>query len=418
MTMTRRQQSGSLLQKTAYALFLCIFLWTGGVCAGAAERPLLFVSAGDLLRARNALAAGDAGLAPALERLRDECREAMAVGPLAVTDKKTLPPSGDGHDYVSRPPYWWPNPDTADGLPPVHRDGEINPQSREGDVAALERLVETVDTLSLGYFYTGDTAMAERAALLLRTFFLDPATAMHPHLRFGQVVPGKDQGSGFGIIDTRSLPVLCDAATLLLGSPAWGEQEMQGLRAWFAAYLDWLQDSPEGRQAREAKNNHGTWYDVQTAAYALFCGRNETARAALARFPERLAAQIAADGAQPLELARTRSFSYSLSNLEGLFRLMLLGDRLGLNLWPAGQPDQGNPRQALDFLEPYLGDRSPWPYKQITPVGHAQGTALILRLAAMHYAPASAYEATLAAVFGKKAPKRRVWLLYPPTMAN
>jgi hypothetical protein len=36
----------------------------------------------------------------------------------------------------------------------------------------------------------------------------------------------------------------------------------------------------------------------------------------------------------------------------------------------------------------------------------------------MHYAPASAYEATLAAVFGKKAPKRRVWLLYPPTMAN
>ncbi|KHK04139.1 hypothetical protein NY78_0583 [Desulfovibrio sp. TomC] len=394
-----------------------VLLWAAGLFAATAEQPLLFLSAPDLLQARSAVAAGDARLAPALERLRDECREAMAVGPWSVADKKTLPPSGDVHDYQSQPPYWWPNPATADGQPSVQRDGEVNPQSREGDVAALEHLIETVDTLSLGYFYTGGTALAERAALLLRTFFLDPATAMHPHLRFAQVVPGKAQGSGFGLIDTRMLPVVCDAATLLLGSPAWSERDMQGLRAWFAAYLAWLQNSPEGRQARDAKNNHGTWYDVQTAAYALFCGQIDAARTALARFPDRLAVQITADGSQPLELARTRSLSYSLSNLEGLFRLMLLGDRLGLDLWRAGRPEQGTPRQALDFLEPYLGDRTPWPYRQIAPVGHARGMALVLRLAARHYAN-PAYEATLAAVFGEKASKRRVWLLYPPAAAN
>ena len=417
MPMARRHPFGSLPSKAAYALIVAVLLWAAGACAATAEPHLLFLSAPDLLQARSAVAAGDAGLAPALGRLRDECREAMAVGLLSVTEKKTLPPSGDVHDYQSRPPYWWPNPDTADGLPPMLRDGEVNPQSRDGDVASLERLVETVDTLSLGYFYTGEMAFAERAALLLRTFFLDPATAMHPHLRFAQVVPGKEHGSGFGIIDTRTLPAVCDAATLLLDSPAWSEQDMQGLRAWFAAYLEWLQNSPEGRQAREAKNNHGTWYDVQTAAYALFCGQIDAARAALARFPERLATQIAADGGQPLELARTRSLSYSLSNLEGLFRLMLLGDCLGLDLWQAGQTEQGSPRQALDFLEPYLGDRTPWPYKQITPVGHAQGTALMLRLAAIHFVNPS-YDATLAAVFGKKTPNRRVWLLYSPAAAN
>ena len=413
----RRQHLASRFATAASALVVAVLLWAAAAFASQGSQALLFLSQPDLVRARNALAAGDAGLAPALERLRDECREAMAVGLLSVTDKKTLPPSGDVHDYQSSPPYWWPNPDTADGLPPVRRDGEVNPQSREGDVAALERLVETVDTLSLGYFYTGDPALAQRAALLLRTFFLDPATAMRPHLRFGQIVPGKARGSGFGVIDTRSLSTVCDDATLLLGSPAWGEQDMEALRAWFAAYLDWLLDSPEGRQAREAQNNHGTWYDVQTAVYALFCGRTDAARTALARFPERVAAQIAANGAQPLELARTRSLSYSLSNLEGLFRLMLLGERLGLDLWQAGAPGQGSPRQALTFLEPFLGDRTPWPYPQITPVGHAQGTALALRLAAIHYAQL-AYDATLAAVFGKNAPKRRVWLLYPPATAH
>lgn len=397
----------------SWLLAFLLLVAVADVWAGRDAGQFLFLSPDALVAGRAAVAAGDPALVPALGRLRRACEAAMSAGTFTVTAKGSPPPGGDGHDYASRPPYWWPNPDTADGLPPVRRDGEVNPASRQGDVTALEQLAEAVTTLALGYWYTGDEALAARAARLLRTFFLDPATAMRPHLRFAQTPPGESQGSGFGIIDTRRLPEVCDAATLLAGSPAWGEGEAAGLRAWFAAYLDWLRESPQGRQAREARNNHGSWYDVQVAGCALYCGRPEQAREALARFPRRLAEQVAPDGAQPLELARTRSLSYSLSNLEALFRLMLLGDRLGLDLWRVPATDGGNPRRALEFLLPYLGAGAPWPYRQITPVGHGQGMALVLRLAAGHYGD-PAFAAAFDRVFGKKADENRIWLLFPP----
>jgi hypothetical protein len=394
------------------ALFAALFLCGMALAQASFGATLLFVSEVDLQRAKAAVAADDPALAPAMGQLREDLAEALAVGTLRVTEKKLASPSADPRDYVSRAPYWWPNPDTPDGLPPIRKDGEVHPDAPKGDVATLEKLAEAVKTLALGYALAGEPELAAKAAGLLRAFFLDPATGMRPHLRYGQLVPGTAEGSGFGIIDTRCLPDICDAASLLAGSPAWSDQDRDGLRAWMQAYLDWLLESPQGRQAREAANNHGTWYDVQTAGLALYCGKDEVARAALARFPARLAAQVQPDGAQPLELARTRSLSYSLSNLEGLFRLMQLGDRLGLDLWKVAPQGAGTPRLALDYLIPYLGNRTPWPQQQITPVGHNQGIALVLRLAAVQYAPS--YDAELAAVFGKKAAKRRIWLLYPP----
>ncbi len=395
------------------AVCLAAFLLCWLALAQATQRPsLLFVAEADLQRAKVALAAGDPALAPARGQLREECAEAMVVGRLTVTDKKLPSPSADPRDYVSRAPYWWPDPDKPDGLPPIRKDGEVHPDAQKGDVRTFEKLADAVGTLALGYALTGEEERAAKAAGLLRTFFLDPATAMRPHLRYGQLVPGQVEGSGFGLIDLRRLPEVCDAASLLVGSQAWSAQDLDGLRAWMDAYLDWLLASPQGRQAREAANNHGTWYDVQAAGLALFCGRDDVARATLARFPARLAAQVRPDGEQPLELARTRSLSYSLSNLEGLFRLMELGDRLGLDLWALTPAEAGTPRKALEYLLPYLGDRAPWPGRQITPVGHSQGIALMLRLAAVHYSPA--YDAELTAVFGKKAAKRRIWLLYPP----
>ena len=41
----------------------------------------------------------------------------LTIKPFSVVNKKVLPPSEDKHDYMSIGPYWWPNPDTPDGLP-------------------------------------------------------------------------------------------------------------------------------------------------------------------------------------------------------------------------------------------------------------------------------------------------------------
>src|SRR5947207_3282136 len=61
-----------------------------------------------------------------LKRLRKNADRALKHGPYSVKDKAEVAPSGDKHDYLSYARYWWPNPDTADGLPYVRRDGRTN----------------------------------------------------------------------------------------------------------------------------------------------------------------------------------------------------------------------------------------------------------------------------------------------------
>src|SRR5205809_371174 len=76
-------------------------------------------------------------------------------------------PSGaDRHDYVSLSIYWWPNPDTASGLPYVLHDGRRNPEADDEtqyDERRLARVVRGVDTLALAYYLTGSETYAEQA---------------------------------------------------------------------------------------------------------------------------------------------------------------------------------------------------------------------------------------------------------------
>ena len=44
------------------------------------------------------------------------------------------------------------------------------------------------------------------------------------------------------------------------------------MRAWFAEYTHWMTTSPNGIEEREAKNNHGTCWVMQIAAFASVTG--------------------------------------------------------------------------------------------------------------------------------------------------
>lgn len=338
-----------------------------GSRAIAAKPQVFSIRAEELHRAKERIRAGDPRLKPAYDHLIGEANKALKKGPFSVTHKtRLLPPSGDKHDYFSLSPYWWPDPSKPNGLPYIRRDGETNPESkRDLDQPRVAALGSTVQTLALAYYFSGNEAYAERAATLLRAWFLDQDTRMNPHLRFAQHVLGRNEERGSGIIDTRWFTEVVDAIGLIRNSKSWSAQDQRGMEGWFRRYLDWLWTSPNGAHERKAKNNHGSWYDAQTASLALFVGDTTRAKEIIEGAKARIASQIRPDGSQPEEMGRTRSLHYSAFNVEALSRLAEMGRHVGVDLWGYQAPGGGSIRSALDRVAPFADPKREWEGNQI-----------------------------------------------------
>jgi len=405
---------GHVIARRMFALSAVILgIALAGSSASSQPPPRVFVlQPDDLIDTRRRLQANDASLLPALNKLKRDADDALNGGTFSVVHKELAPPSGDKHDYMSIAPYWWPNPNTPNGLPYVRRDGEVNPErDQTSDRRRLDNLVKGVKTLALGYFFTGRDDYAAHAARLLRAWFLDDATRMNPHLRYAQAVPGRNVGRAAGIIETHNLPELVDTVGILARSKSWSSEDQKGLQKWFDAYLAWLRESPEGRAEAKAQNNHGTWYDVQIAAFALFVDKGDMAKKVLNEMAEkRIAKQIEPDGRQPRELERTLAWSYSLFNLEALFDGASMASRLGINLWSYESPDKRSMRKALDWLLPFAAGEKKWNYPQISGLQPGK-FAPFLRRAALRYREPS-YENALHKLSGV-TPDQRLHLLYP-----
>ncbi len=292
---------------------------------------------------------------------------ALARKPGSVMDKTTIPLSGDRHDYLSLAPYWWPDPARPDG-PYVRRDGEVNPRrdTRAFDRTALGRMSGDAATLGLAYYYSDDPRYAAKAAAVIRTWFLDPATRMNPNMTFAQAVPGRENGRAEGVLDTSGFMGVIDAIGLIGPSAALSADEVRALESWFGRYLDWMQTSANGKEERAAKNNHGIWWDAQAMDFALFARRADVAAKVLAAFPKtRIAAQMDPSGALPAELARTRSFHYSIFALMPAYDVATLGTCLGFDLWRYTDDKGRGLRRATDYLAPYRGRPAAWERKEL-----------------------------------------------------
>ncbi|HTF72598.1 MAG TPA: alginate lyase family protein [Edaphobacter sp.] len=335
------------------------------VClAQAGPRVFLFDPA-MLVRLKNA-DAGDAHKQQVFLAAKTAADRAMHEGPFSVVQKGITPPSGDKHDYMSQAPYFWADPSKANGLPYIRRDGQRNPELKKiSDHDQFGKMGDNARVLALEYYLTGRQEYADRAELLLRTWFLDPATKMNPNLEFGQGIPGINTGRGIGIIESRSLLGACEAVGLLAGSNTWTVSDEQGIKMWMAAYLSWMRNSQKGKDEDAAKNNHGTWYDLQVTELALFLGDRKLAVDTLERVKTRRITQIDPNGRQPLETARTNGWGYSNGNLDGLTQLATLGERVGVDLWNYKTPDGRSIRGAIDFLLPYAVTGKKWEYQQI-----------------------------------------------------
>ncbi|MFC0184108.1 alginate lyase family protein [Pseudarcicella hirudinis] len=214
-------------------------------------------------------------------------------------------------------------------------------------------------------FFTGKESYARQASKLLTIWFFDEKTRMNPNLNFGQGIPGINNGRGIGIIETRNLVKICDAAILISPSQHWSQTAQEKLRNWFSAYTDWLLNSEIGKDEADEHNNHGTFYNVQVMAYALFTGNTSLAKNQIDSAKSRLQSQLKTDGSQPFELARTLPYDYASMNLEGFFQLAAMSQKLNTDLWNYQTEDGKSIRKAIDWFVPFLSGKQVWPYKQL-----------------------------------------------------
>jgi Alginate lyase len=355
------------MSKLGPVIATSVFLFALAVSAADPEPRVFSILPGSLSAAKARTAAGDAVMEPALKQLIADAGKALKLQPPTVMDKPQTPPSGDKHDYMSQAPYFWPDPAKKDGLPYIRKDGQRNPESYDGhsDAPRMGRMAVAAESLALAAWFTGQDVYADRATALLRAWFLDPGTRMNPNFNFAQAVPGVNTGRGTGMIESRSIIPAMDAASLLAGSQHWSPADQKGMEAWMAAFLDWAQTSPNGKAEAAARNNHGSFYDEQIVALALFLGQTDLAKRTLeAVKTRRIAVQIKPDGSQPLELARADSFGYSRFNVMALCNLATMGRHAGIDLWRYEAPGGGSLRKAIDFLLPYVEQpEKEWPYE-------------------------------------------------------
>lgn len=330
-----------------------------------------------------ALALAPLGAAPALgqagapgwpdaadrRRLIAEANRYLRVTPRTVTAYRAPRSPGGPKDYYSEADYWWPDP-AHPGGPYLRRDGRSNPDKFDKHRDVMIELSLAVPALVAAWRVTGEVRYARQAERFLHAWFVDPATAMNPDLRYAQAIIGVNTGRGIGVIDTVHLVEVARAVQVLEapvvpgGRRGYRLADGARIRDWFAAYLDWLTTSANGTAERDERNNHGTCWAMQAAGFARLTGDARTIAFCADRFRTRLIPdQIAVGGAQPLELARTKPFGYALFNLDALATLAHLASTPGDDLWRFATPDGRSLAAALAYMYPFIRDKRQWPHR-------------------------------------------------------
>lgn len=314
-------------------------------------------------------------------RLRDDLKaladKALKNGPYTITDSGPVVEGRTPNDYYSQAPYWWPNPEDPHG-PYIRRDGRFNPEIFLGHKMGLRHMCQDVYILANAGHYLGDSAYSAHAANLLSHWFIDEASKMNPHLEFGQAIPGICDGRGIGIIDTMYFIHMLQGVTLLSMNGVY-DRLINGLKAWFEAYLKWMLTSPKGIDEKLNGNNHATWWTLQVASYAAFVSDDQAFDGAIDFYKNTLLPeQMSLDGSFPQEIARTRSYHYMMFNLHPCVLLCALASQRGLDLWHYQDDSGRGVIKALEFMMPYIEDPSAWPYGDIDPVNHERSCSTLL----------------------------------------
>ncbi len=289
---------------------------------------------------------------------------ALQQAPETITSFESDRSAGGINDFYSEGDYWWPDPDNPQG-PYIRRDGLSNPDNFTEHRMAMIRLSQIMGALASAYYLTKDIKYVKAAEPHLKAWFINTKTKMNPSLLYAQAIHGRETGRGIGIIDTIHLMEVTQGTRLLASEGKLSKDILDGVKDWFSAYILWLNSHEYGIQEMNAANNHGTCWVMQVAAFAKLTEDQKMLEFCRNRYTDvLLPSQMAPNGSFPLELSRTKPFGCSLFNLDAMTTIcQILSDR-EVNLWEFTLEDGRSIRKGIDFIFPFIEDKSIWPYDE------------------------------------------------------
>ena len=292
-----------------------------------------------------------------------EASWAMKQTPLTITSSTSPRSAGGKHDFFSEADYFWPDPKNPDG-PYINRDGLSNPDNFVDHRRAMIRFSRVIGALASAYKLTGDEQYVKQAVKHFRSWFINTETRMNPNLLFAQAVKGRFTGRNYGIIDTIHLMEVAQGALVMEKAKSFDPQTLAEVKKWFAEYTHWLNTSKPGIQEKTVKNNHATCWAMQVAAFARFCKDEAMMDSLRVRYKEILLPnQMATDGSFPLEMARTKPYGYSIFNLDAMTMICQILSNRKNNLWDFKTADGKSIRKGLEYIYPFIADKSKWSLK-------------------------------------------------------
>jgi len=300
-----------------------------------------------------------------VRRLRAEAERRLKEGPWTVTADRPQGLNLDIHEYYSEAPYWWPQSEDPTA-PYVRRDGQINANRFLANKTALNSMAEAVYVLGTASYLLDDAKYAQRAARIIRAWFLDPKTRMNPELENAQAIRNLNTGRGAGILDGRVFIRAIQGMEFLALTGNWDAKDQAGLKKWFQEYLHWLLTSTPAEAEQHAGNNHSSWWTAQAAAVATFVEDEAAEKQVFTFYRESIfPRQIKPDGSAPREELRTKSLSYSAFNLEAYTVTCRIAQLRGVDLWTVKTKGGATIATIIDYLQPFLTDPKKWSKEQI-----------------------------------------------------
>lgn len=297
--------------------------------------------------------------APLRERIISKADADINVKPLTITAFPAEESEGGIHDFFSEADYSWPDPDNPGG-PYIGRDGYSYMDNFRAHRRALNNMGMLVSNLASAWILTGDRKYADAILPHLYAWFADEETMMNPRLDYAQAVHGKFSGRSYGIIDTIHLIEVVQAMIRLEEAGLMPQDLLDATKSWFYRYVDWMFEDPKGIAEMRAGNNHGVCWILQAGTFAKYAGWTEMFLFARNRFKYKFLPEMAEDGSFPMEIERTKGYGYSLFQLDAIVGVCQTLSTPDDDLWSFVAENGRNIRQALDFMFPYIQDKSKW----------------------------------------------------------